>query len=73
MLMLLMLMLIFWKLCSCVQFIKSHVFYSACKSCENPYQVTHTMSERAMKSKVCMVKSLSPYYQAIPDEILLCI
>jgi len=55
-----------------MQFIKSRVFY--CKSRENPYpyyksrenpyqllQVTHAASERAMKLKVCMIKSLSPY------------
>ena len=55
------------KPCSCMQFIKSRIFY--CKSCENPYQyyksrenpyqvlqVTHAVSERAMKSKVRMIK-----------------
>ena len=59
------------KPCSCMQFIKSRIFY--CKSRENPYQyykshenpyqvlqVTHTASERAMKSKVRMIKSFSP-------------
>ena len=59
------------KPCSCMQFIKSRIFY--CKSCENPYQyymsrenpyqvlqVMHAASECAMKSKVCMIKSLSP-------------
>ena len=59
------------KPCSCMQFIKSRIFY--CKSRENPYQhykshenpyqvlqVTHAVSERAMKSKVRMLKSLSP-------------
>ena len=48
------------KPCSCTRFIKSCILY---KSCENPYQVlpvTCTVSERAMKSKVCMIKSLSP-------------
>ena len=58
------------KPCSCMQFIKSRIFY--CKSCENPYQhyksrenpyqvlqVTRAASERAMKSKVRMIKSLS--------------
>ena len=53
--------------CSCMQCIKSHIFY--CKSCENPYQyyksrenpyqvlqVTHAASEHAMKSKVRMIK-----------------
>ena len=54
------------KPCSCIQFIKSRIFY--CKSCknwyqsrENPYQVlqvTCTGSERAMKLKVRMIKSL---------------
>ena len=59
------------KPCSCMQFIKSHIFY--CKSRENPYQyyksrenlyqvlqVMRGTSERAMKSKVRMIKSLSP-------------
>ena len=69
------------KPCSCMQFIKSRIFY--CKSRENPYQyyksrenpyqyyksrenpyqvlqVTRAASERAMKSKVRMIKSLSP-------------
>ena len=54
-----------------MQFIKSSIFY--CKSCENPYQyyksrenlyqilqVTRAASECAMKSKVRMIKSLSP-------------
>jgi len=54
-----------------LQFIKSRIFY--CKSRENPYQyyksrenpyqvleVTRAASERAMKSKVRMIKSLSP-------------
>ena len=56
--------------CSCKQFIKSGIFY--CKSCKNPYQyksrenpyqalqVTRAASERAMKSKVRIIKSLSP-------------
>ena len=59
------------KPCSCTQFIKSRIFYSKsrenlyqyCKSRENPYQVlqvTCAASERAMKSKVRMIKSLSP-------------
>ena len=37
--------------------------YQYCKSRENPYQVlqvTCAVSERAMKSKVRMIKSLSP-------------
>ena len=37
--------------------------YQYCKSRENPYQVlqvTCAASERAMKSKVRMIKSLSP-------------
>ena len=39
---------------------------------ENPYQVhvlqvTHTAFECAKKLKVHMIKSLSPYYQAIPE------
>ena len=49
------------KPCSCAQFIKSRIFY--CKSRENPYQVlqvTCAASECAMKSKVRMIKSLSP-------------
>ena len=56
---------------SCTQFIKSRIFYKKLcekpyqyyKSCENPYQVLqvmHAASERAMKSKVRMIKSLSP-------------
>ena len=59
------------KPCSCMQFIKSCIFYCKSrkipyqyyKSHENPYQVlqvTHTESEHAMKSKVRMIKSLSP-------------
>ena len=59
------------KPCSCTQFIKSRIFYykscenpyQYCKSRENPYQVlqvTCAASERAMKSKVRMIKSLSP-------------
>ena len=69
------------KPCSCMQFIKSRIFY--CKSHNNPYQyyksrenpyqyyksrenpyqvlqVTRAASERAMKLKVRMIKSLSP-------------
>ena len=55
---------------SCIQFMKSRIFYKSCenpyqyyKSCENLYQVlqvTHAVSECAMKSKVRMIKSLSP-------------
>ena len=40
---------------------------------ENPYQVlqvTLAISERAMKSKVRMIKSLSPNYQAIRELVL---
>ena len=59
------------KPCSCTQFIKSRILYyksrenpyQYCKSRENPYQVlqvTCAASERAMKSKVRMIKSLSP-------------
>ena len=59
------------KPCSCTQFIKAVFFYYKSrdnlyqyyKSRENPYQVlqvTCAASERAMKSKVCMIKSLSP-------------
>ena len=57
------------KPCSCMQFIKSRIFYY--KSRENPYQVlqvTRTTSESAMKSKVCMIKSLSPQYQTITEN-----
>ena len=49
------------------------IYIRYCKSCENPYQyyksdenlyqllkVTHAASERAMESKVRMIKSLSP-------------
>ena len=42
-----------------------------CKSCDNPYQVlqiTRAVSECAMKSKVRMIKLLSPQYQAIPEK-----
>ena len=49
------------KPCSCTQFIKSRIFYYKLR--ENPYQVlqvTCAVSERAMKSKVHMIKSLSP-------------
>ena len=56
---------------SCMQFIKSRIFYCKSrdnlyqyyKSCENSYQVlqvTCAASEHAMKSKVRMIKSLSP-------------
>ena len=59
------------KPCSCMQFIKSRIFYCKSrenpyqyyKSRENPYQVLQVMcaaSERAIKSKVRMIKSLSP-------------
>ena len=59
------------KHCSCMQFIKSRIFYYKSrenpyqyyKSRENPYQVLqvmHAASERAMKLKVRMIKSLSP-------------
>ena len=59
------------KPCSCTQFIKSRIFYyksrenpyQYCKSRENLYQVlqvTCAASERAMKSKVHTIKSLSP-------------
>ena len=52
-----------------MQLIKSHIFYYKSrenpyqyyKSHENPYQVLQVMyagSERAMKSKVCIIKSL---------------
>ena len=57
------------KSCSCTQFIKSRIFYY--KSRENLYQVlqvTCAASERAMKSKVRTIKSLSPYYQGIPEK-----
>ena len=54
------------KPCNCMQFIKSHTFYCKSrenlyqyyKSLENPYQVlqvTHAVSERAMKLKVHMI------------------
>ena len=59
------------KPCSCMQCIESRIFY--CKLRENPYQyyksrenpyqvlqVTRAASERAMKSKVRMIKSLLP-------------
>ena len=58
------------KPCSCTLFIKSRICnkshenpYQYYKSRENPYQVlqvTCAASERAMKSKVHMIKSLSP-------------
>ena len=64
------------KPCSCIQFIKSHIFY--CKSRENSYQyyklrenpyqvlqVTRTASE----CKGSYDKSFSPKYQAIPEKI----
>ena len=39
------------------------------KSCKNPYQVLPvTCSDCAMKSKVNMIKSLSPQYQAILEK-----
>ena len=48
------------KPCSCAEFIKAVFFY---KSHENPYQLLQVMctaSECAMRSKVRMIKSLSP-------------
>ena len=56
---------------SCMQFIKSRIFYSKsrenpyqyCKSRENTYQVLQVMCaayERAIKSEVRMIKLLSP-------------
>ena len=57
-------------------------FFFYCKSHKNPYQyykshenlyqvlqVTHAVSERVMKLMICMIKSLSPQYQAIPEKI----
>ena len=35
-------------------------------------QVTRTVSKRAMKSKVRMIKSLSPEYQARPEKMHTC-
>ena len=66
------------KPCSCTQFIKSHIFYY--NSSKNSYQLVlqvmqksvlgHVhVSECAMKSKVRMIKSLSPWYKAIPKNI----
>ena len=59
-----------------MQFIKSRIFTASTrefvqyyKSRKIPYQVlqvTRAASERAM---VRMIKSLSPYYQAIPEKI----
>ena len=49
---------------------KPYFYY---KSCENPYQVLQVMcavSEGAMKLKVCMIKSLSPWYQAILEKTI---
>ena len=49
------------KPCSCMQFIRSRIFYYNPR--ENLYQVlqvTCAVSECAMKSKVHMIKSLSP-------------
>ena len=46
--------------------------YQYYKSRKIPYQVlqvTRAASERAM---VCMIKSLSPYYQAVPEKSLIC-
>ena len=48
------------KPCSYMQFIKSRFFFFYCKSRENLYQVLQVMcaaSERAMKSKVRLIKS----------------
>ena len=61
------------KPCSCRQFIKSRLFYY--KPRENPYQVlqvTHTSySERAMKSKVRMIKSVYHSTKLYRKKILL--
>ena len=58
-----------------------HIRYCRSMACENLYQnyksrenlyqvlqVMHTASERAIKLKVHMMKSLSPQYQAIPEK-----
>ena len=45
--------------------------YQYYKSRENPYQVLQVRcaaSEHAMKSKIRMIKSLSPYHQAILEK-----
>ena len=57
------------KLCSCTQFMKAVIFNY--KSRKNPYQVlqvTCDVSECAMKSKVCMIKSLSPQCKGIQEK-----
>ena len=46
------------KPCSCVQFIKSRIFY--CKSRAICIRYHRAASERAMKLEVHMIKSLSP-------------
>ena len=49
--------------------VNSHIFY--CKSCKNLYhvlQITWAVFEHAMKSKFGKIKSLSPWYQAIPEK-----
>ena len=63
------------KPCSHIQFIKSHFLLQVMRESvsvrENPYQVlqvTRATSERTMKSKVRMIKTLSPLYQAIPEK-----
>ena len=60
------------KPCNCIQFIKSiffllqvmrkfvSVYYKSRGNSYQVLQVTCAASERAMKSKVCMIKSLSP-------------
>ena len=48
--------------------------YQYYKSHKNPHQVLQVMcsaSECAMKSKVRMIKVLSPQYQAIPEKVSL--
>ena len=65
------------KPCSCRYFIKSRISY--CKSHENLYQVQqvmHNASERAMKSEVCMIKSIIitivPSYTRIKILLVCC-
>ena len=68
------------KPCRCMQFIKKLYFVLQVTQESIPVlQVTQesvsgTASQRAafehaMKSKVCMIKSLPTYYQAIPETI----
>ena len=64
------------KLCSCMQFIKSHIFYSKsrenpyqyCKSRENPYQVLQMRTRNNTDgNKLVIFSGIALYYDNIDD------